>query len=502
LSQVTAVAAGFYHSLAVTSDGTVWGWGDNRYNQGGDGTTTQHNTPVPVPGLNGVTMIATGGYHSLALVVSNRPPVANTDSYDVLEDDALMVAAPGVVGNDTDADGNPLSTALVSGPAHGTLALNADGSFTYTPFPGYHGLDSFVYKANDGQADSDVASVNITVSEVNDAPAIAAIGDRAVDEGTLLTFVTAGSDVDGDPLIHSAANLPEGATFDASTRTFSWTPGFAQAGTYKGVRLQVSDGSLSAFEDITITVNDVNRAPSIVTITGPTAPVRIGTRVQATATFADPDGDDTHTAVFDWGDGVVNAGSVDEHMGSGTSTGNHEYAQAGLYRVSVRLTDRSGASAEGIHELVIYDPDSGFVTGAGWISSPAGSWAVNPAIAGKASFAFVSSYAKGATVPTGQTRFQFSAADLSFASTTYEWLALGGATALFKAVGTIKGAGDYGLLLIAVDGDHDGGAGADKVRIKIWERATGSVVYDNRMGAGETAEDTMELSAGSIVVHK
>ena len=59
---------------------------------------------------------------------------------------------------------------LVSGPAHGSLTLNADGSFTYTPAANYNGPDSFTYKANDGQADSNVATVSINVGAVNDAP--------------------------------------------------------------------------------------------------------------------------------------------------------------------------------------------------------------------------------------------------------------------------------------------------------------------------------------------
>ena len=71
---------------------------------------------------------------------------------------------PGVLGNDTDVDGNPL-TAIAGDAArrNGTLGLNADGSFTYTPAPNYNGTDSFTYQANDGTADSNVATVTITV---------------------------------------------------------------------------------------------------------------------------------------------------------------------------------------------------------------------------------------------------------------------------------------------------------------------------------------------------
>ena len=94
----------------------------------------------------------------------------STTRYSTNEDTPLTVAAPGVLGNDTDVDGPTLTAVLVTGPAHGTLTLNADGSFTYTPAANYNGPDSFTYKANDGIADRNVATVTITVTAVNDAP--------------------------------------------------------------------------------------------------------------------------------------------------------------------------------------------------------------------------------------------------------------------------------------------------------------------------------------------
>ncbi|MFM7095780.1 MAG: Ig-like domain-containing protein, partial [Gemmataceae bacterium] len=105
---------------------------------------------------------------SLTITPVNDPPVndpiAAGDSYTTPEDTVLNVPAPGVLGNDTDVDGDPLTSILVSGPSHGTLSFNSNGSFSYTPNANYNGPDSFTYKANDGSLDSAPILVSITVT--------------------------------------------------------------------------------------------------------------------------------------------------------------------------------------------------------------------------------------------------------------------------------------------------------------------------------------------------
>src|SRR5207249_3877468 len=103
----------------------------------------------------------------------NDAPLAVNDTFATDEDTALTITAPGVLGNDTDVDSPALTAVVVTGPSHGTLALDADGGFTYTPAANFNGSDSFTYKANDGQADSNVATVALTISPVNDAPVAA-----------------------------------------------------------------------------------------------------------------------------------------------------------------------------------------------------------------------------------------------------------------------------------------------------------------------------------------
>ena len=92
------------------------------------------------------------------------PPTANDDAYSTTEDQTLSVSASGVLGNDTDPQNYNLTAILNSNPSNGTLSLNSDGLFTYTPNTGYTGSDSFTYYANDGVQDSNVATVTIDVN--------------------------------------------------------------------------------------------------------------------------------------------------------------------------------------------------------------------------------------------------------------------------------------------------------------------------------------------------
>ena len=124
---------------------------------------------TPAAGYNGLdafTYAATNSAGSAQATVSLTvtapppPPTATADDYTVDQDAALTVTAPaGVLANDISGSGGPLTATAVSGPTHGTLALNADGSFTYTPVAGYNGPDTFRYRASDGagSAQADVA---------------------------------------------------------------------------------------------------------------------------------------------------------------------------------------------------------------------------------------------------------------------------------------------------------------------------------------------------------
>ena len=129
--------------------------------------TVRANSPEPVP----CTVTASAGGETDVSGVANAPgcggntaPTAVDDAYDTPQDTVLSVEAPGVLGNDTDAEGDDLTAVLNSDPSSGSVSLNANGSFDYTPNGGFTGSDSFTYLADDGRGGSAEANVTITVT--------------------------------------------------------------------------------------------------------------------------------------------------------------------------------------------------------------------------------------------------------------------------------------------------------------------------------------------------
>jgi hypothetical protein len=182
--------------------------------------------------------------------------------------------------------------------------------------------------------------------------------------------------------------------------------------------------------------------------------------------------------------------------------------------VTATITDKAQASDTRIYQyIVVYDPSAGFVTGGGWINSPANACqmpvtcldasGVSLGVTGKANFGFTSKYQKGATVPTGNTEFQFQEGGLNFKSTDFQWLVIQGSTkSQFKGTGTINGKGKYNFMVSVIDGDNYNGAKKpDMFRMKITDFVTGAVIYDNQMGDPDTGDPATYLGGGSIVIH-
>lgn len=119
-------------------------------------------------GLLGISNTAT-----VTITVTNIAPVARSDAYTATAGVERSVAAPGLLADDTDADGDTLTASLVSGPANGTVSVSANGSFRYTADVGFSGVDTFRYRATDGIAWSGTVNVDMTVAAPTPAPTAA-----------------------------------------------------------------------------------------------------------------------------------------------------------------------------------------------------------------------------------------------------------------------------------------------------------------------------------------
>ena len=194
------------------------------------------------------------------------PPTANDDAYFTDEDTALTVAAPGVLGNDTDPENNALKAVLSSTVSHGSLTLNADGSFLYVPAADFFGSDSFTYVANDGQFNSGVATVTITVNPVNDPPVAA--NDTAqtpIDTAITINVLANDTDRDGsiDPATCAVSVAPaNGSAVPQGDGTVLYTPNTGYSGpdtfTYT---VRDNEGASSNAATVTMTVGVVNVTP-------------------------------------------------------------------------------------------------------------------------------------------------------------------------------------------------------------------------------------------------
>ena len=249
---------------------------------------------IPAPGFIGTDTftyrVTNGELESNTATVTfivrppNSVPVAEDDAYNLDEDTTLTVAADaGLLSNDRDDDGDPLTIELLSEPERGTLTLESDGSFSYRPNRDVHGIDQFTYRLSDGQDESPPATVTLTIASVNDPP-VARPDSYVALSGTSVAFDAAEGvlandvDVDGDPLAAFRLTSPSNGTLQlASDGSFVYTAndGFTGSDSFSYRAVDSAGASSNATVNITVIIDTSPLAEDDLATTDVDVPVRI-----------------------------------------------------------------------------------------------------------------------------------------------------------------------------------------------------------------------------------
>jgi hypothetical protein len=335
------------------------------------GTKINISSSLTVSVLAGSASTATGNYHNTARVYAvveseggsveadsgHNYGVSANDAYETAYNTPLTVAAlDGVLKNDIDTDGSGplvLSAVLESPPAHGSVTLNPDGSFTYVPNAGFSGTDTFTYKADDGEITANAATVTIKVGEapvpVNQKP-VADAKQVATDEDTAAPVVLSGSDSDGDALSYVVVSQPAHGTLSGNAPNLIYTPSKDWSGT-DTFTYKVNDGALDSDPvTVTISVSPKNDAP----VAAPDAQAAVSAtavKVAVLGNDTDPDGDAlTITGVSKPANGIVSINA------DGTLTYTSAKGYVGTDTFTYTVSDGKGGTAAATVTMTVSKP--------------------------------------------------------------------------------------------------------------------------------------------------
>lgn len=329
----------------------------------------------------------------------------------------------------------------------------------------------------------------------NAVPEASVGGPYAGDEGDAIVLSLSGSDPDGDALEYawSLGDGTEGTGEPPATHIY------ANHGEFT-IALTVRDPS--GAEHTASTTASISNVSPVGSLAGPTDPIGLkngAATASLVVSFTDPGVNDAFTVRWQCGPAH---GFEEVPAAASPATFACAYTAPGVHVVRAEVLD-DGPASTGLlehHYAVVYDAGAGHVAGGGWIRY-GGDACDGCDNGGRAEFGFSSPYRKGGGTPAGDTQFRFGADGLRFVSTSYESLSINGSRAQFRGTGTVEGAGDYAFVVTAIEG---GRKGVDAFRIRITDRTSGSVVFDNQRGEAEGGSAATPLDGvqggGAIVM--
>jgi len=279
---------------------------------------------------------------SIAVNHVNRTPVL--EAVPPLTTDENTAVTYQLVSSDPDKEDAGKLVYSATDLPEGAQLNPTSGFFSWTPTYDQSGTYDVIFTVSDGKLNNS-QKTTITVNHVNRPPLLDPIANQTVDENKLLTFTITGNDPDKEDaglLKYTATNLPTGATFDATSRTFSWTPTYEQSGIYPNVTFTVTDPQgLNAEIPITIRVNHVNRPPQL----EPVSPITSAENqlISFTLKGSDPDREDNGKLRYRISN--VPAGALINGV-SGEFTWTPDYDQSGEYNLAAQVIDSAGTTAD------------------------------------------------------------------------------------------------------------------------------------------------------------
>ncbi|MFX1568654.1 MAG: NosD domain-containing protein [Promethearchaeota archaeon] len=274
-------------------------------------------------------------------------PVAVDDSATTMEDQSIFID---VLSNDYDLDGDLLVIVDLTDPLGGVVIDNGDGIVYFLPDPDFNGVTSFNYRVFDGTANSNFATVVITIIAVNDAPVANVIGPNVVDEGMLIVFDASGStDVEGDQL-QFRWDFDSDGIWDTSWSNDPLASHiYADNGIYNVILAVMDNEGGVGTDSLIVTVNNV--APSILSVSNRV--IDEDTIYIYSWGFTDPGILDWHNYSIDWGDSIIDTGIIVEGVYS--LSVDHVYADPGTYIITITISDKDGGQNTISSEVEVLD---------------------------------------------------------------------------------------------------------------------------------------------------